>query len=405
MAALLGVLVAGLVPPATAHALSRADLRTSLSRAVLGAGAASAGAYVKDLTTDEVLYESRAAAKRIPASVEKLFTTAAALRRWRPGSRIVTRVRATGPVSGTGRLDGELVLVGAGDPTLDRAAIGRLARAVRRAGIRRVDGSVVGDESWFDRRRGGPRTGGGWDPDMGGVLGALTVGRGFSRGSGPALAAARHLVRSLRARGVRVRGRTGTATTPAGARTVADVRSAPLAELVRRTNAPSDNYLAEMLLKGLGAAPGRPGTTASGAKVAHEELRSLDVRPRMVDGSGLSRANRTSARTVVRLFEAMRRTPQADTFERSLAVAGRSGTLRLRMRGTSAAGNCRGKTGTLNRVSTLAGLCTTREGHTVAFALLMNDVTTWRARAAQDRAALAMTSYVSHPLLGRRRPD
>jgi D-alanyl-D-alanine carboxypeptidase/D-alanyl-D-alanine-endopeptidase (penicillin-binding protein 4) len=391
-----------LVPASPAAALDAAGLRRSLDAALSQSRAGFSGAHVRDLTTGTVLYARRASAPRIPASVEKLFVTAAALRRHGPEARLTTRVLRSGEVDEDGRLDGDLVLAGGGDPTLDAAAIARLARAVERRGITRVGGGVVGDESRFDARRGGPRTGGAWDPDMGGVLGALTVNRGFVKGGGaPALGAARRLARALRTRGVRVLGRTRVGRTPEGARQVARVRSAPLADLARAINTPSDNFAAELLLKDLGASFGARGSTAAGARVATRELAGLGVRPRIVDGSGLARANRASAREVVTLLGAMHASPLRAAFEGSLAVAGRTGTLRRRLRSGPAAGDCRGKTGTLNRVSNLAGLCTTAEGHVIAFALLMNDVAIWRAHAAQDRAAAAIASYVSLPFRSR----
>ncbi len=125
------------------------------------------------------------------------------------------------------------------------------------------------------------------------------------------------------------------------------------------------------------------------------EMRRLGADPTVVDGSGLSRGNRTSSADVTSLLASMHESAVAEAFEGSLAIAGRSGTLRRRMRGTPAAGACRAKTGTLNGVSTLAGLCDTRAGHTIAFAFLMNDVSLWRAHSSQDRALRAIVSYGS----------
>ena len=139
-------------------------------------------------------------------------------------------------------------------------------------------------------------------------------------------------------------------------------------------NGPSDNYLAEMLLKRLGAAHGAGGTTAAGAAAAAAALDDIGVRPRIVDGSGLSRSDRTTPRQVVRLLQRVANMEFAQPFTASLPVAGVSGTLQRRMRGTAAAGNCRAKTGTLRYTSNLAGYCTTGDGGVVAFALLMNGV-------------------------------
>ena len=156
------------------------------------------------------------------------------------------------------------------------------------------------------------------------------------------------------------------------------------------TNQPSDNFFAEMLTKTLGAIKGGLGTTRSGLTVSKAELSKLGVRAIRVDGSGLGRGNRTSARSVVKLLSAL---ATNKAFTDSLAVAGRSGTIANRMRGTTAAGRCRAKTGTLSDVSALAGYCTTRTDRTLAFAMLMNGVDVGRARARQDTIVSALAGW------------
>jgi D-alanyl-D-alanine carboxypeptidase/D-alanyl-D-alanine-endopeptidase (penicillin-binding protein 4) len=96
---------------------------------------------------------------------------------------------------------------------------------------------------------------------------------------------------------------------------------------------------------------------------------------------------------VVRLLDRMQTGVVADEFTASLGVAGRSGTIAKRMRGTAAEGRCRAKTGTLNYVSNLAGYCHARGGHMLAFAFLMNGVNVFTARHAQDRMAVALAKY------------
>ena len=171
------------------------------------------------------------------------------------------------------------------------------------------------------------------------------------------------------------------------------MESPPLASLVAAMNVPSDNYLAEMLLKGLGAAHGEGGTTAAGAAAARAALDDIGVRPRIVDGSGLTRRNRTTPRQVVRLLQRVANMAFAQTFTASLPVAGATGTLQRRMRGTAAAGACRAKTGTLRYTSNLAGYCTSGDGGVVAFALLMNGVNVGAAHGIQDRIAAALARW------------
>jgi D-alanyl-D-alanine carboxypeptidase/D-alanyl-D-alanine-endopeptidase (penicillin-binding protein 4) len=252
---------------------------------------------------------------------------------------------------------GDVVLRGGGDPTLDRDAIALLAKRMQAAGVLRVDGSVLGDESLFDTLRGSYDSGGAYDVDIGGVLGALTVSRGFARDGRPAAEAARRLARALRAAGVRVEERSGSGRAPADGRLLASVKSPPLRDLISLINVPSDNFMAEVLVKALGARSGAGGTTRAGIAVIGARIAQLGVHPEIVDGSGLSRVDRTTPRQVVRLLAKMHTGPYAVPFERSFAVAGRSGTLRRRMRGTAAQDRCSAKTGTLIGVSTLAGIC------------------------------------------------
>jgi len=365
-------------------------LRAKLTREMRLAGP-FAGAYVRDLQSGRGLFADDEDVARIPASVNKLFTTSATLLRLGPDTRLVTTVAGGGALTPDGTWGGDLYLQGAGDPTLDRAAIRRLAREVRRGGgVRRVTGSVLADESLFDTLRGSARSSFGYDADIGGVLSAVAVGHGWSRDGSPAAEAARRLAAALRAEGVRVRGRSGRAVTPGTAVPVGTVASPTVSELIRATNVPSDNFAAEMLLKGLGARFGAAGSTPAGADVVRGELAALGVHPRIVDGSGLSRQNRTTPRQVVRLLERMHNQPVARAFETSLPVAGRTGTIRRRMRGTPAQDRCRAKTGTLSDVSALAGVCRTASGREVAFAVLMNRAGLFTARSVQDRMAAAI---------------
>jgi serine-type D-Ala-D-Ala carboxypeptidase/endopeptidase (penicillin-binding protein 4) len=388
LAALCGLAAAPAAAPA--QGLDAATLRERLTREVARAGTFS-GAYARDLGSGTDIVAVREDLPRIPASVEKLFVTATALLRYGPAEELQTRVFAGAPVDAAGTLAGDLWLVGGGDPALDEADLARLASAVHAGGIRRVTGGVVGDESRFDGLRGGPRTAFRPDGDIGGRLGALVLRRGFQ--TNPAVFAAQRFAARLRAVGVRVSGKTRTGVTPPEASEIAVDGSVPIGDLVRRTNVPSDNYLAEMLLKSLGAAYAGAGTTAAGGAVVRDTLDDFGVRPRIVDGSGLSRANRTTPRQVVRLLERMDGQDIAATWRSSLAVAGRTGTVRRRMRGTAAQGRCRVKTGTIRGVSNLAGVCTTTGGRNVAFAWLMNGVNTFGARRIQDRMTAAVARY------------
>jgi serine-type D-Ala-D-Ala carboxypeptidase/endopeptidase (penicillin-binding protein 4) len=381
-----------LAPVPAARAQDAAALVARLNAQMRHAGPA-AGAYVLDLTSGRQLFAWRPDAPRPPASVEKLYTTSTALLKLGPDTTLGTTVLGQGTLAPDGTWQGDLYLKGGGDPTLSADRVGALATQLEATGVTRVSGSILGDESMFDSSRGSYDTTFAYDPDIGGVLGALTIGRGFSADGQPALAAAKRLAADLRADGVRVIGRTGTGTAPASVQPLATTASAPIRELIALTNVPSDNYLAETLLKDLGARFGGAGTTAAGVGVVQAQMAALGLHPRIVDGSGLSRADLTTPRQVVRLLARMHAQPLAGAFEGSLPVAGRTGTLVHRMRGTAAQDRCEAKTGTLIGVSSLAGLCSSAGGHVLAFAFLMNRVGQTPAHRAQDAMTAALATY------------
>jgi D-alanyl-D-alanine carboxypeptidase/D-alanyl-D-alanine-endopeptidase (penicillin-binding protein 4) len=264
-----------------------------------------------------------------------------------------------------------------------------VADLIATTGITSLNGAIVGDESYFDSLRGTAAYGYNASTEIEGELSALAYDRGFSDVSGatlqadPPLVAAQQFVLALRAAGVKVHQGTPTSAgaAPAGLPMVASVDSPSLATLIDLTNTPSDNFFAEMLLKGLGASFGGAGTSAAGAAVVRSEMAKFGAHPKVVDGSGLSRRDITSPVQV------------NPDFLRSLAVAGRTGTLQHRMAGTAAAGRCDAKTGTLLDASTLAGYCTARDGHTLAFAFMMNQVDPASVHPLQDAMAAALARY------------
>jgi D-alanyl-D-alanine carboxypeptidase/D-alanyl-D-alanine-endopeptidase (penicillin-binding protein 4) len=392
----LAVALAALVAAPTAHAAGFAATKRALARAWSGAGAA--GAYVVDLDANRVLFSSAPRTRRIPASVNKLFTTATALTRFGPGATLETDVLADAAPDETGVVDGDVYLRGGGDPTFGRAQARSLARQLAGGGLEEVSGRVIGDESAWDTLRGGPESNYG-QSDWSGPLSALAYDEGLTGRrspqyqSRPARFAARAFTRALRRAGVRVRHAARDGTTAQDATPLLSWISPDIGDIVARTNTPSDNYMAEELLKGLGARFGLAGSTAAGATVVRATVEDFGARPRLVDGSGLSRSDRTSPRDVVRLLTAMYRSDLVNVFENSLPVAGRTGTLSDRMRSSAASGRCRAKTGTLSDVSALAGICDTTRGRHVAFAFLMNRTSVPWAHVRQDRMTGILARY------------
>ncbi len=395
--ATLLALTAALAGAAPAPAYDATQLNATIAHEMRLASPSSS-AYVQDLDSGQELFALRAGTARVPASVEKLYTTSTTLLKLGPLATLATSAVSSATVGG-GVLHGDLVLVGGGDPFFGAAAASRLARAVRATGITRIDGAVVGDESAFDRLRSGCCTR--YDSDLGGVLSSLAFDRGIAGGRaqlGAARFAASRFAELLRAAGVRSSGTPHGGRAARGATTIAAVDSMDVRNLIRFVNVPSNNFAAEMLLKGLGARYGANGSTRAGAAVVRTTLDEIGVRPHVADGSGLSRKDRTTPRDVVRLLARMDQPDVAGVFRASLAVAGRTGTVKRRMRGTAAEQRCRVKTGTLRAVSALAGYCRTVSGRNIAFALLMNRVTSYvSAHAAQDAIAAAIARLDGAP--------
>ena len=359
------------------------------------------GAHVVDLVTGRAIYSEDASVPRIPASVEKLFTTAAALEQFGPQGTIPTDVLGAAAVDpATGVLTGDLYLRGNGDPSFNAQAAGLLAdRLIEQTGITEIDGRVIGDETLWDGLRGPPSEGFRTSSYVG-PLSALTFNRGFTGKrrplfqASPPLFAAKAFTKALRRRGVTVRRSARAGATPATAIALTSLNSPALQNIVASMNVPSDNFIAETLIKTLGARFGAGGTTSAGAAVVRANAARLGIRTTVVDGSGLSRSNRTAPKAVTALLTAMDENEElAEPFERSLPVAGRTGTLYDRMRGSAARDHCRAKTGTLSNVSALAGYCETRRGRKIAFAFLMNSVYPWTARRIQDRMTDALARY------------
>ncbi|HUJ33826.1 MAG TPA: D-alanyl-D-alanine carboxypeptidase/D-alanyl-D-alanine-endopeptidase [Solirubrobacteraceae bacterium] len=376
--------VAGAQPPSPAQTALAKSLQQGLGQA-----GRQSGAYVLDLTTGQVLYTQAANTGRLPASVEKVYTTSTALLRLGPTATFTTSVLGTGSRDPEGVWIGTLYLHGGGDPTFgsvgfDHSWYGTgttmhslIVALLSATGITAVQGRIVGDESYFDSRRGTPATGFARSTEIEGELSALAYNRGFENSQGtalvprPTLYAARQFAGGLRAFGVKLAGVAVSAgRTPAGAATLASVQSPQLATLVQLTNTPSDNFFAETLLKDIGARLGGAGTTAAGAAVVRAELLSkFGITPRLNDGSGLSRYDSTSPTQIVTVLGAM---ANNSAFVNSLALMGQTGTLKDEGLGTIAQNECRGKTGTLHDVANLAGYCQALDGHTLAFAFMAN---------------------------------
>jgi serine-type D-Ala-D-Ala carboxypeptidase/endopeptidase (penicillin-binding protein 4) len=387
--AALGASLAALLLAAPANATLRDRLASALTTP--GVSSSATGAWAYDLARSRIVYRQNQFVPYRPASNEKLTVAVTALDRLGPGFRIPTEVFVRGSVKPNGVLDGSLVLKGYGDPWLRMNGLRRLALEVRDAGISKVTGRILGDESYFDRVRVGP----GWKPSFykeeSPPLSALVVNNarvGTRMWSEPARAAAFLFRRALRQVGIAAPGSYEKGLAPPDP-PVARIRPHSMKGVVRRMDLVSDNFFAEMLMKLLGKRVRGEGSTAAGALVVRSELRQRIVHMegvRIADGSGLSRYDRLTARAVGELLiSAVSDSNIGDEFVASLPVAGVSGTLEDRMERLPAYRHVFAKTGTTDRASALSGYVTTR----YVFSILQNGdpIPYYYARQAQDRFA------------------
>jgi D-alanyl-D-alanine carboxypeptidase/D-alanyl-D-alanine-endopeptidase (penicillin-binding protein 4) len=183
----------------------------------------------------------------------------------------------------------------------------------------------------------------------------------------------------LKDRGIRVRGRVRLGTVPPSSHLLYVWHSEGLDVILKRVNKNSSNFIAEMLIKVLGAeVRGPPGTVAKGISVVEDFLEHEVGISRgsyvMKNGSGLNDANRFSTQQSTKLLRHMMdRFGLSAEYVSSLGIAGRDGTLRYRFEGSDAMGKLRAKTGTLENVSALSGYVQSASGEKFAFATVVND--------------------------------
>lgn len=321
-----------------------------------------------------------------PASNQKLFTAMGVLSLLPEGDRLVTEVRATGPVEGR-TLTGDLFLVGGGDPTLNAKgphSLDDLAAAVKARGIDEIRGALVGDETRYDAVRGAP----GWLPQhvpvFIGPLSALVVDRNQLRPDGeytanPLPGTLPYFRAALLRAGVRVLGPNAAGAAPARSAVLAALPSPPIGDLVGEMLNQSDNLIAELLVKEVGYRTNRPvpGSTTAGLAAIDQAVRGMGVALSGVaaDGSGLSRADRRSAREWRALLQAAQGQPWAPRLVGSLPLGARTGTLVRRFARTAAEANVRAKTGWIDEARSLSGYLRTAGGRPVVFSVIVNGTT------------------------------
>ena len=207
--------------------------------------------------------------------------------------------------------------------------------------------------------------------------------------------------------GIKVKGAWKPGATPKTAELFYKSESVPLTDIVALTSKHSNNFMAEQILRSMGAERyGLPGTTENGLRVITDYLTSLGIpadQYRLVNGSGLSREVQLRPSAVDAVLVDMYKSPEfGPEFVSSLSVGGRDGTLWSRFREEGMAGRVRGKTGTLSGVHCLAGYIHAADDEIYAFTFLVNDIdgALSRARKAHDRLVLTVAGTTGNVVDG-----
>jgi D-alanyl-D-alanine carboxypeptidase/D-alanyl-D-alanine-endopeptidase (penicillin-binding protein 4) len=406
----------------------------------------------------------------IPASLSKIVTMGAVFHTLHPGYKYKTFLLGeSSPREGV--LKGPIYLKGGGDPSFVSENMWFLVNELTRAGVTRVDGDVIVDDSRFDTIRFGEdrqsvRVDRAYDAPIGAMsmnwnsatvyirpgdkpgdklkvfadvmspylkvkneTRTVAVGRGknlsvervneagfdgdvivvsgsmaadqpeaiyYKSISRPDVWAGHNLIEFLKQRGVSVGGKVRSGVAPKTAVVLATEESKPFSAVVADMAKWSNNYVAEMLVKNLSAEAGdTPGTMAGGLSRVQQWLENIGLKKgeyEFINAAGFTRENRLTPVQLGRILEAVRGDftlfPEYLT---ALPIAGVDGTLKNRMKKSSAERWVRAKTGLLNGVVGLAGFAGRPNGVVVTFAFIYNGAGREdRARALFDQLASSL---------------
>lgn len=411
------------------------------------------GIIVASVESGDILFERDADQLLIPASVAKLLTAYAALKKLKPTSSFKTQVFIRGTLR-EGKLGGDLYLKGGGDPSLVSERLWMLVNELKRSGIETITGNIIADSSYYDEEKTpdsrpkylkdqaynapigalsfnfntttiyvkpGETVGAPpvvyTDPENSyiDIVNQATTGKVGSKNSvvvsrtdyvkgdigdtvllrgslpydhkelrfyknivNPALYAA-HMFRTFwQQRGLKFTGNVVEGQVPSDTRQILEFESLPLWQVVWGMNKFSNNFVADQILKKVGAeAWGPPGTRQKGVTAMQDALEDIGISRKaytMLDGSGLTRGTRLTPRQIMTILAAMHRdfsiAPEAMA---SLAIAGDDGSLRRRFPNSPIESILRAKTGSLDGVNSLAGFLPSSDNELLVFVILLND--------------------------------
>jgi D-alanyl-D-alanine carboxypeptidase/D-alanyl-D-alanine-endopeptidase (penicillin-binding protein 4) len=335
-----------------------------------------------------------------PASNEKLLTSLTLLDQVGPSYRYETTVSGTAAIS-DGTIDGDLVLVGSGDPTMTRADLGSLAHQLAAKGLQHVTGRLVVDDSRYSQTTRAP----GWKADFipaeSGTVDAFTVNNndwraGTAFNADPTRDNAGLWRTALANNGITVAGATTIATRPSVLLPLVSHDSRPLSEIVGMTLRESINFYAEMMLREAGYQRSGHGSLATGTAAVRARAGVLGIPVGTIeDGSGLSYADRESPTAFTTLLDVLpTQTSAYSAIYDGLPVSCRSGgTLEDRLCGPAVRNTVRAKTGTLDRISSLSGYLVTTSNRLVVFSFLLSGI--GNVYTANDQIDAAITAVAA----------
>ena len=384
---------------------------------------------VYDPKTKKIISSYNENASLIPASTTKLLTTETALNLLGENFRWITQLEYSGTIE-DGILNGNLYIVGSGDPSLGtnkagaysyREIISDFIAAAKDKGIKKINGDIIIQTGVFklNKSQSLPESivwleNGNYylpvgttheinpqnekliakksnpfsenknyyyiSPYIGQMVYADKFDGGYLTTKLPDAPA--YLANNLRATmlksGLPVVGKVVTRyadPNPEKRELITTYQSPTLAEIVLYTNQHSDNALAEATLRMVGFQKLGDQTLESGRKVVNNHLQSIGFDTQGLnyhDGSGLSRSNVVTPISQVKYLANLMDQKYYKTFQESLPIGGQTGTLKRMFYGAGN-GQIFAKTGTLNKVKTLAGYMKTNSGKTLVFSLLINN--------------------------------
>lgn len=334
----------------------------------------------------EVLAAQNENLKMVPASTVKLITTTCALKKLGPGHRFETRYYSEAPPE-AGVLQ-NLWIKGFGDPSFVEENLPLVSQQIQKMGVKKITGNIYIDASYFENGEYPGRQVNDLRP-YNAPTSAVALNfntaavkkrrRTFYRTvANPAIFFGEALAKQLKLDGIALEGIVAEKNVE-DRQLLFTYFSPPLQDIVARINQFSNNFMAEQVTKYLGARIfGAPATTEKGVTVLKNCLAEMGVAADEIfleNGSGLSYRNRISAKNLVKVLRAgLRDSKIRQSLIDSLSVPGADGTMKARPSAKMLEGVLRAKTGSLFKISSLAGFVQAGNGRWIAFAILMNDL-------------------------------